>query len=113
MARPRRIILDIAFCRVDGVRIRTEQEMFGDRGPSIFPHPVSAWWIPILLGLGWCPLLVADVFAHDNFNAGEGFAMPWGMGVALPCSVLAALSVCVQAFRFLMYVLNRPKPMAK
>jgi hypothetical protein len=39
--------------------------------------------------------------------------MAWGMSVALPCTIAAALSVLAQAFRLLMYFLNRPKPLSK
>jgi hypothetical protein len=91
--------------------------MFEDRGPSIFPHPASAWWVPILLVVGWGPLFALDIIypdpAHIPINAGEGFAMPWGMGITLPCSVLVAVAIPVQAFRLLMYFLNRPKLISK
>jgi len=87
--------------------------MFEDRGPSIFPHPLSAWWIPILLVIGWGPLYVADFIYRRNLGEGMGFGMGWGMGVAFPFSILAALSVPIQAFRLLMYFINRPKPIPK
>jgi len=74
---------------------------------SIFPHPASAWWIPVLIAVGWGPIEFCDIF---GVGSAEEFGMPWGMGVALPCTYLAALSVPVQAFRLLMFFLNRPKP---
>jgi hypothetical protein len=86
--------------------------MFEDRHHSIFPHPASAWWIPILLAVGWIPLYIADFLTKPgDWATGENFGMAWGMGIALPFSALAVLSVLVQAFRFLMYFLNRPKPL--
>ena len=87
--------------------------MFRDREPSIFPHPASAWWVPVLLAVGWGPLLVADLLYPQSWQAGEGFGMPWGMAVALPCTALCALSAVVQAVRLLTYFLNRPKPLSK
>jgi hypothetical protein len=39
--------------------------------------------------------------------------MPWGMGITLPCTLLAVLSIPVQVFRLLMYFLNRPKPISR
>ena len=84
--------------------------MFEDRGPSIFPHPASAWWIPILLALGWGPLYLMDLFmSRENW----GPAMAWGMAVAVPCTFVAALSVLVQACRLFAYLINRPKPISK
>jgi hypothetical protein len=79
----------------------------------VFPHPTSAWWIPILLALGWGPLSVADLFYPQDWKVAEGFGMGWGMGGAFPGTTLAALSVPIQAFRLLMYFLNRPKPISK
>ena len=84
--------------------------MFEDREPSIFPHPVSAWWVPIVLVIGWGPLFVADLIYP---GAGMGFGMGWGMAVAFPCTILAAISVPIQALRLLMYFLNRPRPIPK
>lgn len=86
--------------------------MFEDREQSIFPHPISAWWIPVLLVFGWAPPFVAD-FIETGRGAGGFFEMAWGMGITPPCTLLAALSVLIQAFRLLMYFLNRPKPLSK
>jgi hypothetical protein len=92
-----------------------EVTMFQDREPSIFPHPASAWWVPVLLAVGWLPLSIPDLFrdpyaVKNGITKGMGFAMAWGMGVAFPCSCLAAVSSIIQIFRFLMYLLNRAKP---
>jgi hypothetical protein len=87
--------------------------MFEDREPSIFPHAASAWWIPILLALGWGPLYIADILYSQDGQVTEGFGMPWGMAVALPCTLAAELSVLVQACRLFTYFINRPKPISK
>lgn len=87
--------------------------MFRDRGPSIFPRPASAWWIPILLLIGWGPLYILDLVQFRDWNMAEGFSMPWGMAVAFPCTFLAGLSAPVQAFRLFMYFLNRPGRISK
>jgi hypothetical protein len=84
--------------------------MFEVRGPPIFPHAASAWWIPILLTFGWGPLYLMDVFLKPE-NSGP--VLVWFIVVALPCTIAAALSVPAQAFRLLMYFLNRPKPLSK
>jgi hypothetical protein len=73
--------------------------VFEDRGRSIFPHPASAWWIPILFGVGWGPSYVADLLYPGNWEVGEGFGMGWGMAIAAPCSLLVAISVLAQVFR--------------
>jgi hypothetical protein len=88
--------------RYDKIKVK----MFEDLGPSIFPHGASAWWIPILLAIGCGPLFLSDLF---DFGTAEGFAMPWVMGVTLPCTVAAMLSVPVQTFRLVMYFLNQPR----
>jgi hypothetical protein len=87
--------------------------MFNDREPSIFPHPASAWWVPVLLGVGWGPLFVADLLYPQNWKVAEGFGMGWGIGIALPCTVLSAVSVVAQAFRLIAYFRSRPKPASK
>jgi len=81
--------------------------MFEDREPWIFPHPASAWWVPVLLIAGWGPLFIADLLYPGDWKVGEGFGMPWGMAVALPCTVLAVISVPVQAFRLFSYFWSR------
>jgi hypothetical protein len=87
--------------------------MFEDREPSIFPHPASAWWVAILLAVGWGPLLISDILYPKKWEAAEGFGMPWGIAVALPCTLLAALSLPIQIFRLLIYLLNRPRKSLK
>jgi hypothetical protein len=82
--------------------------MFEDRGPAIFPHAVSAWWIPILSVVGWGSLLLVDIF-HLDAPGEDGWTMAIGFGVALPCTFAAVLSVPVQMFRLLMYFLNKPR----
>jgi hypothetical protein len=87
--------------------------MFEDREPSTFPQFSSAWWIPILLAVGWGPLFADDLIygnvSNSGMNPGMGFAMAWGMGVALPCTLSAVVSIVVQAFKLLLYVLSQPK----
>ena len=96
-------------CRCEDRTCFAERPMFEDRDPSIFPHPASAWWIPVLLIVGWLPLYLADFLYSHNWKVGEGFGMAWGMAVALPCTALAAISIPVQAFRLFVYFWSRPK----
>jgi hypothetical protein len=86
--------------------------MFEDRGPSIFPHPLSAWWIPILLVIGWGALSFDDLF-HLDGPGEDGWIFAIGNLITLPCSVAAMLSILLQMFRLVMYFLNRPKPITK
>jgi hypothetical protein len=86
--------------------------MLEDRGPSIFPHAASAWWIPILLLVAWGSLLSVDIF-HLDGPGEDGWTFAMGNLVALPCTVGALLSVLVQIFRLLIYSLNRPKSISK
>jgi hypothetical protein len=92
---------------------KIKQEMFEDRGQSIFPHFLSAWWIPILLVIGWGPLFVADFIYRRNPGEGLGFEEGWGMAIALPFLLLAGLSVLIQALRLITFFINRPKPVSK
>jgi hypothetical protein len=57
--------------------------MFEDREPSIFPHPISAWWIPVLLLLGWGPLAISILLYPNNWSVAEGFGMVWGIAVGI------------------------------
>lgn len=69
----------------------------------IFPHAASALWIPALLAIGWTPLLII-AFVTDS----EGWT--WlGFDIAIFNSFCAVLLIPVQAFRLLMYFINRPK----
>jgi hypothetical protein len=86
--------------------------MLEDRGPSIFPHAMSAWWIPILLMTGWGALFLIDVF-HLDRPGEDGWTLAIGTGVTLPCTVAVMLSIPVQIFRLLMYFINRPKPISR
>jgi hypothetical protein len=82
--------------------------MFEDRGPAIFPHAASAWWIPILLAIGWGALFLVDLFQLEPPGE-DGWTLAIGMGITLPCTLAAAFSVSVQIFRLLMYFLNQPR----
>ncbi len=86
--------------------------MFEDREPSVFPHPISAWWIPILLTLCWGALSLVDIF-HIDARGEDGWTVAIGIGVTLPCTLGAVISVPVQMFRLLFYFLNRPIPVSK
>jgi hypothetical protein len=57
-------------------------------------------------------MYLMDVFPIPG-DWGVGMAWGWMMCIALPCTIAAALSVPAQAFRLLMYFLNRPKPLSK
>jgi hypothetical protein len=87
--------------------------MFEDREPSIFPNPASAWWIPVLVAIGWGPLFMAGFFLNSNRSDAASFGMAWGMAITFPCTFLAVKSVPVQMFRLLMYFVNRVKPISK
>jgi len=82
------------------------------REPSIFPHAMSAWWIPILLTFGWGAVFLVDIF-HLDGPGEDGWTLAMGIGVALPCTAAAALSIPIQIFRLLMHFLNRPRPISK
>ena len=89
--------------------------MFEDREGSIFPHPLSAWWVPILLVVGWVPLFVAYAVYCALHTDGWGFVdflARWEMFVTLPFTALGATSTLVQAFRLVAYFLNRPRALA-
>jgi hypothetical protein len=86
--------------------------MFEDRGPSLFPHAMSAWWIPILLAVGCGAIFLVDIFNLDAPGA-DGWTVAIGNGIALPCTLAAVLSIPVQMFRLLMCFLNRPSPTPK
>jgi hypothetical protein len=91
---------------------KIEAKMLEDRGPSIFPHAVSAWWIPILVAVSWGALCLVDIF-HLDAPGEDGWTLAIGSGVTLPCTVAAVFSIPVQVFRLLMYFLNRPTPDSK
>jgi hypothetical protein len=86
--------------------------MFEDRGPSIFPHAASAWWIPIFLAVGLGSLFSVDIL-HLDGSGEDGWTFAIGNLVALPCTAGALLSLLVQVFRLLMYFVNRLKPISK
>jgi hypothetical protein len=87
--------------------------MFEDREPSIFPHALSAWWIPILAALGWGPLYITGILYPNDWKVAENFGMAWGMAVAFPCTFAAAISVLVQICRLFTYFINRPRTVSK
>jgi hypothetical protein len=86
--------------------------MFEDRGPSIFPRAASAWWIPILLVIGWGSLSLVDIF-HLDAAGEDGWTLAIGNATWLPCNSAVVLSIPVQMFRLLMHFLNRPRPNPK
>jgi hypothetical protein len=70
---------------------------------SVFPHPASAWWIPVLIVVGWVPPFILELFGESRW------ILAWIVSITLPCTILAVVSVPIQAFRVLMYFINRPK----
>jgi hypothetical protein len=80
-----------------------------------FPHPVSAWWIPVALGIGWLLLLVAylmrAVWPHldDNFQLVFLGAI-WVYYVAFPSLVLAGISILIQFFRLVNWEMRQSQP---
>lgn len=67
---------------------------------------LNPWLIPIALLVGWGPLFAADLVIRlfpwlNKETVGEGFVMPWGMGVTLPTTAAAVFLAIVQLFRLL------------
>jgi hypothetical protein len=86
----------------------SEQHLLPKR--PAFPHPGNALWIPVLLLVGWGPLMVADVLYPHDWKVAENFGMAWGMAVAVPGALLALLSGIFQVLQFLADLWARPKP---
>jgi hypothetical protein len=79
-----------------------------------FPHWLSAWWIAILLAVGWGPLALDDLLQHffPSLNAnyqGSAFAMAWGLTATLLCSGLAAACLLIQIGRIVIILVIRTK----
>jgi hypothetical protein len=80
-----------------------------------FPHPVSAWWIAVLLGIGWLPLFAADVVLrfwphlNDRYQL-AAFGMAWGFDVAFPSIVLAGISILIQIVRLAQWEMHQGEP---
>ena len=86
--------------------MKAEQKFGTDR----FPHPLSAWWIIVLLVVGWGGLWLGEQFFKGSMQERNmARAMAWGMAVTLPCTLLSILSGFVQAFRLVLYVASRPR----
>jgi hypothetical protein len=83
--------------------------VFEDREPSIFPHPLSAWWIPILLGLIFGTGFLLDILFSNDEGTAAAFVPP---AFLLFWTVVLVL-VPIQAFRLLMYFVNRAPPSPK
>ena len=68
-----------------------------EHGPSIFPHPASAWWVPILFVFGPGLFLVLYIIypdpGRDSANFAKDFGLPWGIGIALPCWALLVVAI--------------------
>lgn len=82
--------------------------MFEDREPSIFPHPLSAWWIPILAGMIVGTGFIIDAFFPNDEGVTAAFIPP-----ALLLSMIVLVLLAIQAFRFIMYLVNRVPPLPK
>jgi hypothetical protein len=87
----------------------------GIAGHKTFPHPVSAWWIPILLGIGWLPFFVANAVARlwpvlDNHEKVTAFMTAWGWDIGLPSLGLSAISIIIQIFRLAQWEMHRSEP---
>lgn len=83
--------------------------MFADRKSLQFPGHLSAWWIPLLLALGWVPLCAGTVMlAFFNPKALADFAPLWVWLAATPCTLLAAASVFLQLCRLWLYFRSGP-----
>lgn len=66
-----------------------------------FPNALSAWWILVLLGLGWVPPLaieIIDRFWPDPANPYRrtSFGEPWMFAITLPFTGLAIAALVVQ-----------------
>ena len=74
---------------------------------------MTAWWIAIVLAVGWGPVLYIDLFYPHDLKLARGFGIGWGMGIALPSMFIAVLLVLVQAFRALMFLWNELRGSSK
>lgn len=78
------------------------------RNRKSLPNPLSAWWIPLLLGIGWLPMFGADTilrfWPHSNSHYQvAAFGMAWGFDVAVPFTILAVISILIQMVRFVLW----------
>ena len=84
-----------------------------------FPHPMSAWWIPLLVALGLGPLLIADSLFGHHLPGGNHllFLVPrnvsrfdtaWATWMGIPCYMLISVSSLVQFFRLFQYFRRHP-----
>lgn len=69
-----------------------------------FPNVLSAWWIPVLLGLAWAPPLLLDFVHQVAPNARHPyldilFQELWVFSITLTCTGLAIASLVVQIIR--------------
>jgi hypothetical protein len=78
----------------------------GDRKTRLrFPHPLSAWWLPVLLAFACVPPKIVDLVNHfwpdpNNQAWTVPFALPYGLLVTVPFTVFALVSLVVQIVRF-------------
>jgi hypothetical protein len=81
--------------------------------PSRWPSVLSVWWIPILLGVGYGPLmilgLVARYFLAPEDARFDHFAFGWSFTAAPVCLFLAVIAAVVQLIRFCVRVLHRER----
>jgi hypothetical protein len=69
-----------------------------------FPNVLSAWWIPVLLGIAWVPPLLLEIVHQVAPNARHPyldilFQELWAFSVTLTCTGLAIASLIVQIVR--------------
>ena len=79
-----------------------------------FPHWLSAWWLLILLAVGWGPLAVDDVLQHifPRLNANyQGSALQWHGGLRQPFSVLREHAELQRPNCYLNYRAYRCRPL--
>jgi hypothetical protein len=79
------------------------EDVFEDREPSIFPHPLSAWWMVVIAGVFVVTGLAVDFFDPDN----EGTLAAAIFVIGVPCLFLLAVMTPIQLFRLLLYFVNR------
>jgi hypothetical protein len=80
-----------------------------------FPHPLSAWWILVVLGIGWLPLFAADLALGiwpqlNQHHQLAAFGMAWGFDVAFPSIVLAGVSTLIQIVRLVQWEMRQGEP---
>jgi len=71
----------------------------------------SAWMIPLLIAIGWGPVMIAEAVRVSSPRADasygpQSFAMHWIL-ITVGCSVLAAVLVVLQSLRLVAFLVRK------